>query len=100
MGDRGAMRFVAAGVAGLVGPAVPRHPAAPVLATLLVVKMVTLGLALLFMVGFVYADTGSADVGEAVIWATITVVSAAWLAWIFRRTQVPAAAWLRPTVWP
>jgi hypothetical protein len=76
------------------------HAAAPVLATLLLVKMLTLGLALLFMVGFVYADTGSADVGEAVIWATITVVSAAWLAWIFRRTHAPAAPWLRPTVWP
>jgi hypothetical protein len=76
------------------------HPAAPVLATLLLVKMVTLGLALLFMVGFVYADTASFDVGEAVIWAVVTVVSAAWLTTVFRRAQPTAANWLRPTTWP
>jgi hypothetical protein len=77
-----------------------RHAAAPVLATLLLVKMVTLGLALLFMVGFVYADTGSVDVGEAVIWATLTAVNAAWLATVFRGMRAPDAPWLRPRVWP
>jgi hypothetical protein len=76
------------------------HAAAPVLATLLVIKMATLGLALLFMVGFVYADTGAADVGEAVIWATITVGSAAWLTTILGRTRTPDAPWLRTRVWP
>jgi VIT1/CCC1 family predicted Fe2+/Mn2+ transporter len=61
---------------------------------------VTLGLALLFMVGFVYADTGSADSGEAVIWAVITAVSAAWLVTVFRGMHAPDAPWLRPRVWP
>jgi hypothetical protein len=46
-----------------------RHPAAPVL---------------LFMVGFVYADTRPADIGEGVIWATVTAVSAGWLSIVFR----------------
>jgi VIT1/CCC1 family predicted Fe2+/Mn2+ transporter len=61
---------------------------------------VTLGLALLFMVGFVYADTGRADSGEAVIWAVITAVSAAWLVTVFRGMHAPDAPWLRPRVWP
>jgi hypothetical protein len=77
-----------------------RHTAAPVLASLLLVKMVTLGLALLFMNGFVWADTDNANVGEAVIWALIVAVASGWLTTVFRRVQSRPDGWLRPSLWP
>jgi hypothetical protein len=76
------------------------HAAGPVLASLLLVKMVILGLALLFMNAFVWADTGSANAGESVIWALVEAVAAGWLIAVFRRMQSRRDAWLRPTLWP
>lgn len=76
------------------------HPAAPVLATLVLVKMVTLGLALLFMNGFVYADTGNANLGETVLWGIVTAVAGGWLLQVFRRVEPAPGAWLRSGLWP
>lgn len=77
-----------------------RHAAGPVLASLLLVKMTTLGLALLFMNGFVWADTGSANAGESVVWALIVAVAAGSLVALFGRMPPRSDAWLRPTLWP
>ncbi len=44
---------------------------------------------------FVYDIPSTADIGEAVIWATITAVSVVWLTTVFRRMDSPTAPWLR-----
>ena len=74
-----------------------RHAAAPILATLLLVKMCTLGLALLFMNGF--AGGGGANPAEAAIWGLITAISGGWLVVVLRRVHPAAPGWLRPTFW-
>jgi hypothetical protein len=55
------------------------HPMGPVLAAMLLVKTVTLGLALLSMNAFVAASGGEIDPAEPVIWAAVVLVSGAWL---------------------
>jgi hypothetical protein len=77
------------------------HRAAPVLAVLVLVKMFTLGLALLLMVGFVIAGGGELfDPSEPFIWGGITVITGGWLYAIMRRTEAAPPGWLRPTLWP
>jgi hypothetical protein len=72
---------------------------APVLATLLLVKMTTVGLALLFMNGFVYAGGGEVNVAETAIWGVIVVAGAAWLVVVMRRIRRVPDGWLRPGLW-
>jgi hypothetical protein len=77
------------------------HPVAPVLGVLVLVKMLTLGLALLLMDSFVIAGGGElSDPAEPYIWGTITVISAGWLYALMRRLGPAPPGWLRPTVWP
>jgi hypothetical protein len=75
------------------------HPMGPVLAAMLLVKTVTLGLALLSMNAFVAASGGSVDPAEPVIWAAVVVVAGAWLVVGARRLRRPDPPWLRPTLW-
>jgi hypothetical protein len=72
------------------------HAAGPALAAILLCKMVTLGLALLFM-NFVFLD--EPNLAEGATWAAIAAVSAAWLAVGARRMGPVPDAWLRPTLW-
>ncbi len=55
------------------------HPVAPVLAALVLVKTLTLGLALLSMNAFVAASGGAIDPAEPFLWTAIVVVTLAWL---------------------
>jgi len=75
------------------------HPIAPVLAALVLVKMLTLGLALLSMNAFVAASGGVLDLGETGIWGLIALISAAWLIVGARRMRPVTGAWLRPGIW-
>ncbi len=75
------------------------HPAGPALAAVMLVKMVTLGLALLFMNGSVVAAGGAMNVAEAAMWTTIVLVSAGLLAWGSRRLGPLPEEWLRPSLW-
>jgi hypothetical protein len=77
------------------------HRAAPVLAVLVLVKMLTLGLALLLMDAFVVAGGGElSDPSEPYIWGAITVISAGWLYALMRRVAPAPPGWLRPELWP
>ena len=76
-----------------------RHPAGGVLAAVMLVKMVTLGLALLAMNAGLAAAGSTVDPGETTLWAAIVVVSSGFLAALLRRTDDPTSAWLRPTLW-
>lgn len=76
-----------------------RHPAGPVLAAVMLVKMVTLGLALLFMNGGTAVAGSTINPGETAMWATIVVVSGGLLAWMLRRMGPVPDGWLRPSLW-
>ena len=75
------------------------HPVAPVLAAILLVKTLTLGLALLSMNAFIAASAGLSDPSEPVIWTAVVAVSVAWLALVVGRMHEPNGAWLRPSIW-
>ena len=75
------------------------HPVAPVLAAIVLVKTLTLGLALLSMNAFVAASTGSLDPAEPVLWAVVVAVTLAWLILGARRMHPVQGPWLRPGVW-
>jgi hypothetical protein len=75
------------------------HPIAPVLAALVLVKMFTLGLALVSMNLFVAFSGADLNGGETVLWAAIALVSLAWLIIGARRMHPFRGHWLRPTVW-
>ena len=75
------------------------HPIAPVLAALVLVKMLTLGLALVSMNLFVAFSGAELNAQETTLWAAIALVSLAWLI-IGARTMRPVKApWLRARVW-
>jgi hypothetical protein len=75
------------------------HPIAPVLAAMLLVKTLTLGLALLSMNAFVAASGGQVDPAEPVIWSAVVLVTSTWLVVGTRRMRPVEPPWLRPTVW-
>jgi hypothetical protein len=75
------------------------HPAGPVLAAIMLVKMVTLGLALLSMNLGVAAAGGRVDPGETAMWSAIVLVAAAVLAVGHRRLGREPTRWLRPSTW-
>lgn len=75
------------------------HPAAPLLASVLLVKMLTLGSALLFMNAGVALAGGAVNAAESAMWTTIIVVSGALLATVFRRMGPEPRRWLRPSIW-
>jgi hypothetical protein len=75
------------------------HPVAPVLAAIVLVKMLTLGLALLAMNAFVAASTGAIDPTEPVLWTLVVAVALAWLIFGARRIRPVERARLRSTVW-
>ena len=75
------------------------HPVAPVLAAIVLVKTLTLGLALLSMHAFIALSGQATDPSEPVLWAVIVVVTATWLVRGGRRMRQPSSPWLRPAVW-
>ena len=75
------------------------HPVAPVLAAILLVKTLTLGLALLSMNAFVAASGGEIDPFEPVLWTVVVVVTLGWLIVGARRMRSVPPPWLRPGVW-
>ncbi len=75
------------------------HPVAPVLAALVLVKMLTLGLALLSMNAFIAVSGGTFDPAEPVVWAAIVVVTLVWLVRGARRMRAAPVPWLRPSLW-
>jgi hypothetical protein len=75
------------------------HPVAPVLAAMVLVKTLTLGLALLSMHAFVAVSTGSLDPAEPVLWAVVAAVTLMLLVRGARRMQPPQRPWLRPHLW-
>lgn len=85
---------VASGVLLLRG-----HAAGPVLAAVLLVKMVTLGLALLAMNLGVLAAGGTMNAAETAMWLTIVVVSGGLLVRGSRQLGPVPDRWLRPTFW-
>jgi hypothetical protein len=76
-----------------------RHPMGPVLAALMLCKIVTLGLALISMNAYVFFTGGSANLGETLVWAVMALVAGGALALGARRTGPVAGDWLRPTFW-
>lgn len=85
---------IAAGVLLLRG-----HPAGAVLAAVMLIHMVTLGLALLFMNGGTAVAGSTIDPGETFTWATIVLVSGGFLLALFRSMGTAPTGWLRPSVW-
>ncbi len=75
------------------------HPVAPVLAVILLVKTLTLGLALLSMNAFIAASAGLSDPSEPVIWVVVVAVSLTWLVFAIRRMREPDGPWLHPSIW-
>jgi hypothetical protein len=76
-----------------------QHPVAPVLAAMLLVKVLTLGLALLSMNAFVAASGRPVDPGEPLIWSIVVTVAAMWLVLVARRLREPGGTWLRTSIW-
>jgi hypothetical protein len=75
------------------------HPAGAPLAAVMLVKMVTLGLALLFMNGGTAVAGSTFDPAETAMWATIVVIGAALLALLLRSMGAPPNRWLKPSIW-
>ena len=75
------------------------HPAGPFLAAVVLVKMVTLGLALLAMAVGVAVAGGPANVAEVVSWSAIAIVASGVLAVCSRRLGPVDGPWLQPRVW-
>ncbi len=75
------------------------HPVAPVLAAIVLVKTLTLGLALLSMHAFITVSTGTFDPAEPVLWAVVAVVTALLLARGARGMQPTRRPWLRRQLW-
>lgn len=75
------------------------HPVAPVLAAIMLVKTLTLGLALLSMNAFIAVSTGTLDPSEPVLWAVVATVTSVLLVRGARRMQPPQRPWLRPHLW-
>lgn len=75
------------------------HPIAPVLAAIALVKMLTLGLALLSMSGFVLASNGTVDPAEPVLWTVVVALAGAWLVRGARRMRPVEPPWLRASAW-
>ena len=75
------------------------HPVAPVLAALVLVKTLTLGLALLSMNAFIAASGGAIDPAEPFLWTAIVVVTLVWLVRGARRMHAVPHPWLRPSIW-
>ena len=75
------------------------HPAGPTLAAVMLVKMVTLGLALLAMAVGVGVGGGQVNLAEVVTWSCIALVSAGVLAVCSRGLAPLAGPWLQPRVW-
>ncbi|MET9232228.1 hypothetical protein [Lentzea sp. NPDC003310] len=78
---------------------VRRHPAAPVLAAVVLVKIVTLGLAIEAMAITLLLNGLSPDWPVAALFLVIVVVCTAALVRGTRRLAAPTPGWLRPTLW-
>jgi hypothetical protein len=75
------------------------HPAGIVLATVMLVKMVTLGLALLAMNIGTAIVGNSTNAGEIMTWATIAIVSTALVVLVFRRAGREPRRWQKESIW-
>jgi hypothetical protein len=73
-----------------------RQPAGAVLGVVLLCKMVTLGLALVFM-NLVFVE--NANVSETATWVLIAATSTAWLIAVARRMRLPRSMWIRDQLW-
>jgi hypothetical protein len=76
------------------------HPAAPVLAVVVLAKKATLGLAILLMIVFQHAGGISVNPVMTAVFATTTAVDLALLAVGAARTRPVSAGWLRAHWWP
>jgi hypothetical protein len=75
------------------------HVAAPLIAGMLLVKTVTLGLALLAM-NLVLAVGGSGfNPGETALWSVVIAGAAALLLWSSRRLGPLPSRWMHPSLW-
>jgi hypothetical protein len=70
--------------------------AGSVLGVVLLCKIVTLGLAMIFM-SLAFAD--SPDPGELGLWVVVSAVAAAFLTASLRRISPPTSAWIRHSLW-
>ena len=70
-----------------------------ILAAIVLVKTLTLGLALLSMNAFIVSSGGEIDPCEPVIWSVMVLVTAGLLAAGARRMPPVSADWLRPSLW-
>lgn len=75
------------------------HPVPPVLAAMLLVKALTLGLALLSMNVFIVAVGTSVDPSEPITWSIVVAISVVWLVLVARRMRDPDGAWLHRSIW-
>lgn len=75
------------------------HPVAPVLAAILLVKMLTLGLALLAMNAFVAVSGDAVDPAEPVLWTVVVAAALGWLLMGARRMRPVPPPWLQPSLW-
>lgn len=85
---------IAAGLLMLRG-----HPAGGVLAALVLVKMVTLGLALLLMNGGTIVAGRTFNPAETAMWGSIIVVSAVLAGSLLLRMRPAPERWSRPSLW-
>ncbi len=76
-----------------------RHPMAEVLVLLVLVKMLTLGLALLSMQLFVRMEGGGVDLAETTTWGLVASISLVWLAVVMRHRRTVGRPWLHHRVW-
>jgi hypothetical protein len=79
------------------------HPAASMLAAVLLAKLLTLGLAILSMAVFMLAGDGGLDVTDVpviALAAILTVLATGLLTVGARRMRPVTGAWLRPSLWP
>jgi hypothetical protein len=78
------------------------HPAGPVLAAVLLAKLLTLGLAILLMVAFTVTTSNGMEpsaVPVVILAVTMTVLAAALLSAGARRMRPVAGSWMRASLW-
>ncbi|MEO6082946.1 MAG: hypothetical protein ABIQ18_07550, partial [Umezawaea sp.] len=75
------------------------HVAAPILGAVVLVKVVTLGLAISAMAIAILLDSGQPDWPVVALFAVMITVCTTVLARDARRLGLPAAGWLRETLW-
>lgn len=83
-------------VAGTGWMLLRRHPAGAALGVVLLCKILTLGLAMLFM-SVAFVDVGNP--GELALWVAVIAVAGTMLVTTLRRVSTPVGPWLRRSFW-